>query len=434
MVSPKKIEKMKEKAAPGDRVIVTKGSRRYEGFLMPSASDSTVLKLDSGYNIGITGKAAVNVVEKRKALPVAEGDVKDDPSKPTIAILHTGGTIASKVDYRTGAAYPAFLPSELTTAIPEIKGMANYRSSLVFQMYSEDMEPEHWAMLAEKVYGEIKKGADGVIIFHGTDTMAYSAAAIAFMVQNLPVPVLFVGSQRSTDRGSADAAMNIICAVNFITKSDFAGAGICMHGTTNDDYCLIMPAVNVKKMHSSRRDAFRAVDVKPYAKVFPSGAIEFLRGYGKKDKNKMPVLKNGIEKNVAVVKIRPGITPQEIAFYRNYRGVIIEGTGLGNAPVTALDKATARHAKILGEIRKLSKKAKVFMVTQCPYGRVNMNVYSTGRTLQAVGVIPLRMTSEAAYAKLVWALGNFPKDAASVMLEDICGEIVEKAEPENFLL
>ncbi len=425
---------IKGKASPGDRVVVTKNGRTYEGFLMPSSSGSTVIKLDSGYNAGITGKAMVKLVEKRKALPAAEGEVRVDPSKPTIAIIHTGGTIASKVDYRTGAAYPAFLPGELTTAVPEIKGLANYRSSLVFQMYSEDMEPEHWAILAEKVYGEIKKGADGVIVFHGTDTMAYSAAAISFMVQNLPVPVLFVGSQRSTDRGSADAAMNIICAVNFILKGNFAGVGLCMHGTTNDDYCLIIPGVNVKKMHSSRRDAFRAVDVKPYAKVFPSGAVEFLREHEKKDKSRMPVLKNAIEKKVAIVKMRPGITPQEIGFYKNYKGVVIEGTGLGNAPVTVLDKYTAHHAGLLQAMATLSKETKLFMVTQCPYGRVNMNVYSTGRALQKAGVTPLRMTSEAAYAKLIWALGNFPKEAEKIMLQNICGEIVEKIEPECFLL
>ncbi|MBI4019106.1 MAG: Glu-tRNA(Gln) amidotransferase subunit GatD [Candidatus Aenigmarchaeota archaeon] len=436
--SPKS-KKILGKASIGDRVVVHTDGKKYEGLLMPKYSenpDTVTLKLDSGYTIGLKPDRITVVEKSGRGKPRSSVKRSHDSSKPTITILHTGGTIASKIDYKTGAAYPAISPEELSDAVPELREIANYNAKVVFQMYSGDMEPDHWKILAEKVYDEARNGVDGIIILHGTDTMAYSAAAIAFMVQKLPIPVLFVGSQRSSDRGSADGPMNITCASKFIVKSDFSGVAICMHGTSSDDYCLINPAVNVKKMHTSRRDTFRPIDVKPYAKVWQDGKIEMLRNdYIAKDMKKEPVLRNGIERKVAIIKIRPGITHKELEFYKDYRGIIIEGTGLGNAPVTVLDKYTSHHAKLLDTMKKLSKKGvKMFMVSQCPYGKVNMNVYAYGRMVQDAGIVPLSMTSEAAYTKLIWALGNFPKQVEKIMLENFCGEIIENIKADTFLI
>src|SRR3989338_192421 len=426
-------------ALVGDRIAVHTNGKKYEGFLMPKHSedpDTVTLKLDSGYTIGLKPDKIALIEKARNVRTQPAPKRVHDSSKPTITILHTGGTIASKVDYKTGAAYPAISPEELSDAVPELREIANYNAKVVFQMYSGDMEPEHWKILAEKVYEEAKSGVDGIIILHGTDTMAYSAAAIAFMVQKLPIPVLFVGSQRSSDRGSADGPMNIICASLFIVKSDFSGVAVCMHGTSSDDYCLVNPAVNVKKMHTSRRDTFRPIDVKPYAKVWQNGSIEMIRNdYSAKDKKRGPVLRNKIGKKVAIIKIRPGISHKELEFYKDYGGVIIEGTGLGNAPVTVLDEYTAHHGKLLEAMGKMSKRGvKMFMVSQCPYGKVNMNVYAYGRAVQDAGIVPLAMTSEAAYVKLIWALGNFPKNAEKIMLENFCGEIVENIKADTFLI
>jgi len=415
----------------------------YEGVLMPKSAgdpDTLVIKLDNGYNIGIAFKGAkikkLKGEEREKKIPKIK-EYKPDPAKKTIAMIHTGGTIASRIDYRTGGVYPAFTPEDLFFSTPELVGIANFRTRVAFQMFSEDMEPMHWIILAGKIKEEIEIGCDGIIVVHGTDTMVYTAAALSYMLHNLPVPVLLVGAQRSSDRGSSDAAMNLICAANFITKTDLAEVAICMHGSLDDEYCFVLPATNVKKMHASRRDTFRSVDVLPFAKAYYNGKIEFLKKhYTYRDKNRQLAVENKFDTRVAIVKLRPGFTYRELELFEKagYKGIIIEGTGLGNAPVTVLDKYTQHHKKLLKTIARMTKKG-IFigMTSQCPYGRVNMNVYSTGRDLQKAGVVPLAMTPEAAYVKLGWAIAMNPKKIKETMLTNIAGEIVGKIDPEAFL-
>lgn len=413
-----------------------------EGILMPKAAGDPnilVLKLDNGYNIGVAFKGVkikkLRVEEKKKKLMLKE--YKTDTAKKTISMIHTGGTIASRIDYRTGATYPAFTAEDLFFSTPELANIANFRARVAFQMFSEDMEPMHWIVLAEKIKEELERGCDGIIVVHGTDTMVYTAAALSYMLQNIPVPIIMVGAQRSSDRGSSDAAMNLICAANFITKSDFAGVAICMHGSLDDEYCFVLPATNVKKMHTSRRDTFRSVDMLPFAKVYYNGKIELLKKhYTRRDPNRKPVIENKFDTRVAIVKVRPGFTYRELELFEKagYKGIILEGTGLGNAPVTVLDNYTQHHKKLLGTLARMTKKG-IFigMTSQCPYGRVNMNVYSTGRDLQKAGVVPLAMTSEAAYVKLGWALAKNPAKIKEIMLTNIAYEIVEKINPLAFL-
>ena len=428
----------KKKIATGDRISVNE----YEGVLMPkSAGDPNVLviKLDNGYNIGIAFKGVkikkMKSEEKKKSQKLTE--YKPDPSKKTIVILHTGGTIASRVDYRTGGFYPAFTPEDLFFSMPELAAIANFRTRVAFQMFSEDMEPMHWIILADKIKEEISRGCDGIIVVHGTVTMIYTSAALSYMLQNISIPIIIVGAQRSSDRGSSDAAMNLICAANFIVKTDFAGVAICMHGSMDDEYCFVLPATNVKKMHTSRRDTFRSVDVLPHAKVHYDGEIEFLRkDYARRD-NKQLIVENKFDTRVAIVKLRPGFTYRELELFEKagYKGIVIEGTGLGNAPVTVLDKYTEHHKKLLDTISRMTKKG-IFigMTSQCPYGRVNMNVYSTGRDLQKAGVVPLAMTAEAAYVKLGWAIATIGKGKIKeIMLTNIADEIVGKIDPSAFL-
>ncbi len=426
----------KNKIEISDRIAVG----GYEGILMPKSAgdpDTLVLKLDNGYNIGIAFSGKIKKLKsKGKKEKIRLKEYKPDPGKKTIAMIHTGGTIASRVDYRTGAVFPAFTAEDLFLSTPELAAIANFRTRVAFQMFSEDMEPMHWIILAEKISEEISFGCDGIIIVHGTDTMAYTAAALSYMLQNLSIPVLIVGAQRSSDRGSSDAAMNLICAASFIAKTDFAGVAVCMHGSIDDDYCFALPAANVKKMHTSRRDTFRSIDVLPYAKVHCSGEIEFLRDYSRRS-DKQLVVKNKFDTRVAIVKSRPGFSYRELELFEKagYKGIIIEGTGLGHVPVTALDKYTQHHKNLLTTIARMTKKGIfVGMVSQCPYGRVNMNVYSTGRDLQKAGVVPLTMTTEAAYVKLGWALATAGKERIKeIMLTNIAGEIVERIDPRAFL-
>lgn len=427
---------------PGDIVEIKTREKLIKGILMPRPElldkDTIVVKLDNGYNIGIEKKRIedIKIVEKYIEKKEKKKRTSFNKNLPVISILHTGGTIASKVDYRTGGVVVGFEPEELINMFPELKDITNIKSRLLFQMFSEDMEPEHWSLLAKEVEKEAKQGVDGVIITHGTDTMHYTSSALSFMLQDSQIPIILVGAQRSSDRGSSDAALNLICASHFITKSDFAGIAVCMHGSMEDRCCYIHQGNKVRKLHSSRRDAFRSINVLPIAKVYANGKIEYLRDYEKKDKNKQLKLFNKFEKKVAIVKIRPGFDHKELLAYENYKGIVLEGTGLGHAPVTVLDQYTKEHKNILETVKKLSKKTIIVMTSQCIYGRVNMNVYSTGRDLLNAGVIPAEdMLPAVTYVKLGWCLANSKnkESAKELFLKNISGEITKRIVEKAFL-
>jgi len=433
-------ELKKQGIEAGHRIHVEKDGQVFEGLLMPKSSgdeNTLVIKLDNGYNAGIAFKGAKIKKLKgeiRKKTAKLE-KYRPDAGKKNITILHTGGTVASRVDYETGGVVASVTPEEILLSVPELSGIANIKARIVSQIMSEDMEPEHWIEIAKVIKEEIDRNCDGIIITHGTDTMHYTSSALSFALQNLPIPVLLVGSQRSSDRGSSDAAMNLICAAYFIAKTDFAGIAICMHATPGDEYCFVHPGVNAKKMHTSRRDAFRSIDVYPTAKVSKNGDVEFFGEYPKKGNLKFSA---AFDKNVAIIKMRPGFSYKELEAYEKlgFRGIVIEGTGLGHAPVNDIDKFTKEHKKLLEVLQRMAKKGVIIaMTSQCPYGRVNLNVYSTGRELQNAGVISLAMLPETAFVKLCWCLGHTkdPKEAKSMLTTNYVGEIVEKIDPRVFL-
>ncbi|MFN6992516.1 MAG: Glu-tRNA(Gln) amidotransferase subunit GatD [Fervidobacterium sp.] len=289
----------------GSRVEILKDKEKFEGILMPRAGgnpDFLVLKLDNGYNVGIKYDKSIRIKKTSKEIMSFRKKPKQlsfDSNKPTILILHTGGTVASRVDYRTGGVVTSFEPEELINMFPEIGEIANVKSKLIRQMWSEDMRFEHHQLIAREVAKHCKEEIAGIIITHGTDTLHYTSASLAFMLEDLPIPVVLVGSQRSSDRPSADSAMNLICAAKFIVKTDFAGVAVCMHGSSNDDYCYIHHPCKVRKMHTSRRDAFQPINSKPYAKVwYTEDKIEFLRDdYMKKDSKRQLKLKDKLLKN-----------------------------------------------------------------------------------------------------------------------------------------
>jgi len=438
----------KNKTGAGGRIAVLRGNDLFEGLLMPSSDpDTLVLKLDSGYNVGIKFGKGVVIKKSERPEPAKikleekfelgkSGKRKDielvdktiGGSKPNISILHTGGTIASRVDYRTGGVVSSFSPEDLLAMFPELKEIANIKTRLVFSMFSEDMRFAHHQILAREIAKEAESGAAGIIVTHGTDTMHYTSAALAFMLQNLPVPVILVGAQRSSDRGSTDAAQNLLSAAYFITHSDFSGTAICMHENASDGNCLILPATKSRKMHASRRDAFRPINSLPWARVnYLEKKIEFLKNnYTKKDKKRKVEMKTKMEEKVALIKTTVNMNPSLIDFFigKKYKGLVLEGTGMGHAPKDIFD--SLKNAVKKGMV--------VCMASQTIYGSVNMNVYSTGRDLQKIGVIPCGdMLPETAFIKLAWLLGNFPKKAGELMEKNICGEISERTEVNEFL-
>lgn len=407
----------------GDRVQIDKDGRVYEGIVMPSTTDHIVLKMDSGYNAGFSPEdAKITLIAKKQdaSSSPATAEKKKAQKKggklPKVTILSTGGTIASKIDYRTGAVSAQFSADDILNTIPELKEIADFSGRVVYNILSENMKSEYWAELSRAVAEEIKNGAEGIIVAHGTDTMMYSAAALSFMIET-PVPIVFVGSQRSADRPSSDNAMNAICAAE-VAVSDIAEVCVVMHGTPSDDYCLIHRGTKVRKMHTSRRDAFKSINAEPIGSVdYATRKIESTGDYIKRGSRELK-LREGFEPKCALVKFTPGASSDILSYYidAGYRGIVIEGTGLGHVSadwVPAIEKA--RQSKI-----------PVIMTSQCINGRVCDRVYDTGRDILKAGAIEGEdMLPEVALVKLMWALGQSQDfDAVcDIMKDDIAREI-----------
>ena len=423
---------------PGDRVKVTTPDQEIEGILMPEEKEFIILKMDTGYNMGIDKKRVREILPIHHAHPSKEIKLMPPEPKtglPKITILHTGGTIASKVDYSTGGVVARFSPEEILSMFPELRNIANINSRLISNMFSEDMRFGHYNVLAHEIKKEIENGADGIIVTHGTDTLHYTSAALSFMLLNPGVPVILVGAQRSSDRGSSDAALNLLSAAHFISAHrEFAEIAVCMHETEEDTTCLILPGTKCRKMHSSRRDAFKPINTDAWARVdFKARKVDFLRtGYNKKDENKPEVreFKENIE--VGIIKSHPNMHADEILAYKGYDGLIIEGTGLGHIAINEVDHYTKENTKIYTALKELIESGTIIaMTSQTIYGEVDMNVYSTGRKLLDLGILGnyLDMTPETAYIKLAWLLSNYPKHQVKELYsQNISREISNKLE------
>lgn len=428
----------------GEHVLLKTKNKEFNGIIIPSPNDKNiVLKIKSGYNIVIDKKNIQAVKKQKEASPPQKVIHKPAPlpvnkELKTITILHTGGTIASHIEYETGAVSAKFTPEEIVAMYPALEKTANIKSRLISNMFSEDLRFSHYNQITKEIKKEVDAGVHGIIITHGTDTMCYTATALAFALEHLPIPVLLVGSQRSSDRGSSDASLNLLCAVNCIAKTDVAEVGICMHETSSDEACVILPATKTRKMHSSRRDAFKAVNAQPLARIFKDGKITFLAEQYHKASNEhkltLQLFKEDLK--IGILKIHPNMCAKEFEQYASFHGLIIEGTGLGHAPINVIDKYTKEHANILKAIEKLAKKIPVVMTTQALFGRVNMNVYSTGRVLKEKGVLGdySDMLPETAFIKLAWVLSNYPKDqVAKIMHENCRGEMTKRSVHDEFL-
>ena len=424
----------------GDKVKITTDKEEYNGILIDKKKDVTVVKLENGYNVGIENKKIkkIALVEKGKELEIKYGKTTEQKKGlPKITILHTGGTIASKVDYRTGAVYSSFKPEDLLGLFPELAEIANFESSLISNMWSDDLRFKHFSVIAESIEKEAKKGVDGVIVGIGTDNLAVASAALAFAVEECPIPVIFVGAQRSSDRGSSDAAMNLICAAEFIAKSDFSGVAICMHDYTSDERCVILPACKTRKMHSSRRDAFKPINDEAIARIdYKTKKIEMLsKSYNKKDKKKALKIKPKFEDKVGLLKIHVNMFPEQFSFYKGWKGLVIEGTGLGHTPGQVPNEWCKIHEKMYPAIKEVvDSGCVVVMTTNCIYGRVQMNVYDKGRDLQNLGVISGEdMLAETALVKLSWLLGNYKADEAKKLMgKSLRGEINPRISEKEF--
>lgn len=414
----------------GDRVRLRKDGRIYEGLLMPRASESAtiVIKLDNGYNVGIH----TSDFELVKKGAVKKPEIPCHDLNGEISILGCGGTISSKVEYTTGAVYPAISPCELKKAFPEIENISSIRARQIFALLSEDMNSKHWQIAADSIISEINDGAKGVVVMHGTDTMTYTSAAISFMIQNLPVPVVFVGAQRSSDRPSSENEMNLLNSV-YAAKSELAEVAVCMHATSNDDFCHLHRGVRARKMHTSARSAFQTINGTPLAAVdYKTKMLKQISPFRKRtdNHNKNMKIDTKINENVALVYVHPNIKPKLISSLSDYDGVVLVGTGLGHVPTNPFGDTNAKP--ILSELEQLIKSGiTVAMSSQTLYGRLNFNIYTAGRLLGDIGVIGngADWTPETAFVKLSWVLGHEKnqKKVAQEMMTNMVGEISERS-------
>ncbi len=440
-------EKLKESI--GQLIEVkTNDNKEFSGLLINILNNVVIIKLNNGYNIGFKAEEikSYNILKtkeskvKRKTSKKQQNEVTDKKDKPTISILHTGGTIASKVDYTTGAVVARFSPEDILNMFPELKAIANFRSRLLGNILSENMRPEHYNLIADAVEEELNNGSDGVIITHGTDTMHYTSAALSFMLDGLNKPVILVGAQRSSDRASSDAYLNLINAAFFIKNTNFAGVAICMHKNLNDTSSAIMLGTKVRKMHTSRRDAFKAINIKPLAVVnYKKNEIRYnLINYNKKsDDKKLNVKHINPKVKVALLKSFPGIRAEILESFRAYDGLVIEGTGLGHLPIVRTDELTEENEKIKKALDKLSKNTILVITSQTIFGRINLNVYSPGRMLKKIGFQGdlTDMTPETAFIKLYWLLSNYSKEDIiknHLVEKNLRGEISPRSD-ESFL-
>lgn len=422
-------------ASIGDRVKLTRETEHIEGLLMPRTigrdDAHLVLKLDTGYNVGVK-------IDERTQIQVTGSGMKPTLSKapkpastkglPSVTIFSTGGTIASRVDYRTGAVQPALTAEDLYSFVPELASEADITAKVLYSIFSENLTPTHWKGIAESVSQEIRSGVSGVVIAQGTDALGYSAAALSFALQRASVPIVFVGAQRSSDRPSSDAASNLIGAVGVAGRAPFAGVHVVMHEWISDHALMVHKGTRVRKCHTSRRDAFKSIGTAPVARFhIETRELEMLeREYNVRSSSREVACKPDFDDRAALVKFHPALDPGVIDWYvtKGYRGLILEGTGLGHVSASWFPSLT----------RALERGMFVGMTSQCIWGRVDMNVYSAGIDLQKIGVTPLEdMLPETALVKLMWVLGQTkdPREIAEMMRTNLAGEITPRRGAEG---
>ncbi len=418
------------KASIGDELKVSGLNGTFQGLLIPRTElgddHHIVLKLKNGYNIGvrIDSNSKIETIGKG-ATPTFQPPPapKQDSHLPLVAIVGTGGTIASRVDYRTGAVQPALTADDLYRTVPELSSIARIKTNVLFNELSENLTPSHWSKLAEEVVKEFKAGAAGVVIPHGTDTMGFTSAALSFALRNLPGPVILTAAQRSPDRPSSDAASNLIAAVSISEQSPFGEVVIAMHASASDEVIAVHRGTKARKCHTTRRDTFLSINSTPLAyynltaKTLTMNTEKFTPKAASDTINVKP----RFEPRVALVKFYPGMQPEMISHLTSagYRGIILEGTGLGHVGRQLFD---AIREAIRGGVF-------VGMTSQCLWGAVDMYVYVTGIDLLNLGVSPLGdMLPETALVKAMWVLGQTENatEVRKMMTENLAGELEQR--------
>ena len=425
----------------GDVIRVHTKEEVYKGIMLPRPEifdeNYTVIKLDNGYNIGIDNKKIIKIelIKKYERKKEEKHKISHKKGLPLVPILSFGGTISSRVDYKTGGVYADYTAEDFVDMLPELESIANLKAEKVMSIMSEDMTAEDWKLMARRIAKELNdKEVSGVVVTQGTDTLHFSTAAMSFFLKNLNKPVVFTAAQRSIDRGSSDAFSNLLCAVHAASKFDGAVVVTCLHGTTDDNYCILNRGNKTRKMHTSRRDAFRPINELPLAKVYESGKIEILNNnYNNRNNNKVAV-DDKFEHKTALLYVYPGMNPDIFDFYleKKYKGIVIAATGLGHVSTTNPKYALVKKLKEL-----IDNNVAIIIAPQTIYGRVHPYVYTNLRKLsiELNCIFVEDMLPETAYIKLGWVLGHTHKfeEVKKMMLTNYAGEISERTNEKAFL-
>lgn len=410
-----------------------KDGREYEGRVISIKEERIIIKLKNGYNVGIFKK---NV---RDAKPIKEKPVVKNENKkpllnkklPKLTILHMGGTIASKVDYELGGVSPLFEPEEIISLFPELSTLVDIESKLVSRMLSENLRFSDLNKLVSAIKDALnaEKKPKGIIITHGTDMLHYTAAALSFLIENPPLPIILVGSQRSSDRPSSDSKSNLMAAVHFILKSESKGVFICIHESSSDNSCLILRGTNARKMHSSRRDAFKPINTEALARIsLKDYSIEWLSK--EENQNKAPKFYTmNPNLKIGMFYVHPSMCKEELGGILKMDGAIIIGTGLGHI---GLNDGNEFILKLIKEA--ISKGVIIAITPQTLFGRISLNVYSTGRKLKELGVLghESNMLPETAFMKLAFLMSNFKKEEIYELYnKNLRGELSMKSPYED---
>jgi glutamyl-tRNA(Gln) amidotransferase subunit D len=416
-------------AGVGDRVKITLAKEEIEGILLESYEAGVVLiKLDSGYNIGVdrSNILGLKIIKKTEEKKESEKKFELSHKKPVIDLIVTGGTLSSSLDVKTGGVKFLTTPERLFQFYPEIFNLADLRIINPFMKWSENMSSEDWIKISKQVQKSLgDENVKGVIVTHGTDFLHYTASALSFFFNGkVNKPVVLTYSQRSTDRGSSDATLNLYCAAK-MALSDVSEVMIVGHANSSDEYCYALQGSKVRKMHTSRRDAFKPINTSPIAKVFRD-KIEILKDYPKRGKaNEKSEINAVFEDKVALVKFYPGQSPEILEYYlkEGYKGLVVEMSGLGHV----LTEGSKNWIPVLKKV--IEKGMIVCAAPQTLYGRLDPLVYEAGRRLEKTGVIYLNdILPETALVKLGWILG-FEKNKDKIkelLLKNIAKEFNER--------
>ncbi|MBT6690677.1 Glu-tRNA(Gln) amidotransferase subunit GatD [archaeon] len=410
---------------PGDLIQLKTKSKTWKGHALQSHdSEIILLKLQSGYNIGIRESEILDakILEPhQRSVPPAKRPTSEAshqrsvPQKlPNVAFVITGGTISARIDPKSGGTFPTNAKGLLEIA-PELKEICNPIIENPFMKLSEDMDPKDWKTIAEIC----KKHLDdpkisGIIVTHGSDTLHYTGAALSYFLQDLGKPVALTFSQRSIDRASTDANLNLICAAKYAT-SDIAEVAIIGHETENDSSCIAIQGTKARKMHTSKRSTFKPINSEPIARI-TRDSFEILKEFNARDDSRKTKLDTKYQNKVTSIKAHPGRDPAIIDFYlqQGYKGLVIETTGLGHTP------AKSSEHNWLPKIKKAIEAGMTIIATaQTINGNLNPNVYSAGRDLQKTGIIFSNLTTETALVKLGWVLGHKQWNKSKKMKENL---------------